>query len=380
MPESSSSSSGLADGPIVANPDQSARLTSLDALRGFDMFWIIGGAGFARAVGYAISKDAGDTVTKLTEHPTWNGYTPWDQIFPMFMFVAGAAIPFSLAKHGGIGDSKMVTHWRILRRGLLLVLLGMIVNGLLLLDFANQRYPSVLGRIGLGYMFAALIALHTGVRGRILWTIGLLVGYWAALKYIPVPEFGAGDWNPGHTLGDYLDRSLLPGRLHRGDRDPEGLFSTIPSIATVLTGVLAGDWLRSIQCCGKVKAARLFVAGLACVVAGQLWDPWFPLNKNLWTSSFVLFTSGWSAMLLALFYLMIDVWGFHKWAFPFVVIGMNAITIYLLDSFIDFAGVSEIVFARAKNSVHPALFAGGEVLLAWLLVFGLYRSKIFFKV
>lgn len=368
------------DGPIVPASDDSARLMSLDALRGFDMFWIIGGMGFARVVASAISEDFGETILRLTEHPLWDGYEPWDQIFPMFMFVAGAAIPFSLAKHRERGGSNTALHWRIIRRGLLLVLLGAISNGLLLFDFEKQRYPSVLGRIGLSYLFAALIALHTDLRGRIIWTVGILVGYWAAMKYIPVPGFGAGDWAPGHTLCGYVDRLLLPGKLYEKVRDPEGLLSTIPAIATVLTGVLAGDWLRSGQCCGAAKAARLFVAGLVCVAAGYFCNPWFPINKNLWTSSFVLYTTGWSAVMLSLFYLVIDVWGFRKWAFVFQVIGMNAITIYLLRGFIDFPGVFEIVFARAKHGVHPALFAGGEVYLAWLFLYCLYRKKIFLRV
>ncbi len=226
----------------------------------------------------------------------------------------------------------------MIRRGLILVLLGMIYNGLLKLDFAEARYPSVLARIGLSYMFAALIALNTKVRGQVIWTVGILAGYWVLMKYVPVPGIGAGNLTDGNTWETYFDSWLLPGRLYVGHRDPEGLISTIPSIATVLSGVLAGHLLRSENRSGGQKALWLFAAGVACAVLARLLHPFFPINKNLWTSTFVLYTTGWSAMLLAAFYLVIDVWGFRKWAFVFVVIGMNAITIYLVREFVDFPG------------------------------------------
>ena len=356
------------------------RLLSLDALRGFDMFWIVGGAELVRAVAWAISASWGERVEYLTEHPRWNGYTPWDQIFPLFMFIAGVAIPYSLARRQELGESRSSLYWRIIRRGLILVFLGMVFNGLLTFDFANQRYPSVLGRIGLGYMFAALIAMNTRIRGQVLWTIGLLAGYWAIMKYVPVPGYGAGDWRPGHTLAGYLDRLLLPGVLYEKVRDPEGILSTLPAIATVLTGILAGHWLRREKTSGLAKAAGLAAAGLGAVILGRLLDPWFPINKNLWTSSFVLFTSGWSALVLSLFYLVIDVWNLRRWCFFFVVIGMNAITIYLLCEFVDFGGIFRLVFARAADKVHPALMAAGEVMTGWTLLYWMYRRRIFLRV
>jgi len=366
--------------PLVSAGPHPERLTSLDALRGFDMFWIIGGEGLVAVLAAYTGWSIFHTMEEQLQHPDWHGFRAYDLIFPLFMFIAGTAMPLSLGKRMERGDRAWRLNAHVIRRGLLLVLLGAIYNGLLLLDFENQRYPSVLGRIGLGYMFGALIFLHTSVRGQIVCIVGILLGYWAALMWIPVPEFGAGDLNPGHTLGDYVDRIVVPGKLYRGVRDPEGLFSTIPSIATVLLGGLAGHWLRRASPGGGPKALVLLVAGAASLGIAMLWNVWFPINKNLWTSSFVLYTAGWSSILLGLFYLVIDVWGFKRWSFFFVVIGMNAITIYLAQEFIDFGGLAEILFARGEGAVHPVIFSAGGLLLSWLLLWFLYRQRIFLRV
>ena len=265
-----------------------------------------------------------------------------------------------------------------------------IFNGLLLFDFEHQRYPSVLGRIGLSYLFAAIIVLNTNIRGQVIWIVGILIGYWAAMRFIPVPGFRRGDWAPGHTLSGYIDRMLLPGELYIkcreavtgklvSCRDPEGLFSTIPAIATVLTGVLAGHWLKLSKKLGEQKSVTLFAAGVACVALARLWNPWFPINKNLWTSSFVFYTTGWSCMALAVSYLLVDVWGWKKLAFPFVVIGMNAITIYMVREFVDFPAIFALIFERGHEKLHPAIWAGGEIFLVWLFLYVMYRNKIFLR-
>jgi predicted acyltransferase len=195
-----------------------------------------------------------------------------------------------------------------------------------------------------------------------------------------VPEFGAGDLSPGHTLGDYIDRMLLPGKLYREVRDPEGLFSTIPAIGTVLLGAITGHWLRRATPGGHAKTAGMLVAGAASLGVALVWDRWFPINKNLWSSSFVLYTTGWSLILLAVFYLVIDVWRLRGWAFFFVVIGMNAITVYLAQEFIDFDGLAKIVFAASQTRVHPVVFACGGLALKWLMLWFLYTQKIFLRV
>jgi len=358
----------------------SARLQSLDALRGFDMFWIVGGETIIAALGTLTGWHGFQRILDELEHPEWNGFTFYDLIFPLFLFIAGVAMPYSLGRRLEAGDSKAKLCMSVIRRGLVLVLLGLIYQGLLTFDFANLRYPSVLGRIGLAYLFAGLIFLFTTWRGQLAWGVGLLLGYWAAMMWIPVPSFGAGDLAPGHTLTDFLDRTLLPGKLYMGDRDPEGLLSTIPAISTALFGAVAGCWIRFGKASGHAKAGGMLLIGLGCLGLGWFWDGSFPVNKNLWSSSFVLVTAGWSLIFLALFYWVIDVLRFQKWAFPFVVIGTNAITIYLAVAFIDFQGLAETIFQPGKSALHPALFGCLGFLLAWSILYAMYRRKWFLRV
>ena len=381
-------------GPLPAAPSPSAspvgsdRLMSLDALRGFDMFIIAGGKAFLiglatmlAAKGWFVTTVGVDRLKHELTHPEWNGFAFYDLIFPLFIFLVGAAIPFSLSKRIERGESKGQLYWRIGRRTVLLVLLGMIcTNKLLSFDFSNLRYVSVLEKIGLAYFFAAIITLNTSARGRFAWVVLLLLGYWAALTYIPAPGITPGDFNtPGETLTDYLDRIVTPGHLIHDNRDPEGLTSTITAVATCLIGVLAGGWLRNSQRSGFVKGAVLLLAGGVCLALGHFWDPWFPINKNLWTSSFALWTAGWSLLLLGLFYLVIDVWGWRKWAFFFVVIGTNAITIYAMREFgVDFNAVAQLVFGRAP--LHKELLLPTAVLaVEWLFLYVLYRNRIFLR-
>lgn len=371
----------------------STRLMSLDALRGFDMFWIIGGEKLLRSLGVLSGSPTFQSLTtRHTGHPSWNGFSFYDLIFPLFMFIAGVAIPFSFASHFARGESSARLHLRIICRGILLILLGLVINGTLsfnftlhfaqdasgqrhlVSDFSSVRFPSVLGRIGLGYLFAALIVLHTRPRNQLLTAIGLLVGYWAVLMFIPVPGFPTGSLFPGETVGDFIDRHLIPNHpIH----DPEGLFSTIPSIANVLFGVMAGHWLRRAGRSGTAKAGGLALSGLVSLALGYLWSVDFPFNKNLWTSSFVLWTTGWSLLLLSLFYLVIDVWQVRGWAFFFVVIGANAITVYVGQKVIDFDALSKLVFS---DHMHAILRQSGGLCLKWLVLFFLYRQRIFLRV
>jgi predicted acyltransferase len=366
------------DRPGVAPAPQ--RLMSLDALRGFDMFWITGGESIIVALQVLLGWSIFERILAELHHPEWNGFTFYDLIFPLFLFIAGVAMSYSLTGRLETGFPKGRLYWRVIRRGLLLVLLGLIYQGLLTFDFAEQRYPSVLGRIGLAYLGAGLIVLSTRPRSQLAWVVGLLLGYWAAMMWIPVPGFGAGDLDPGHTLVDFIDRNLLPGHLYKVVRDPEGLFSTVPAVATALLGALTGHWLRIGRASGLAKAAAMFVAGLVLLGLGWLWNGAFPVNKNLWTSSFVLVTAGWSLMFLAVFYAVIDVGQYRKWALPFIVIGMNAITIYLAVEFIDFQALAALVLERGESLIHPALFGCAGFLLQWLLLFAMYRNKWFLRV
>lgn len=368
---------------VASGPGMSQRLMSLDALRGCDMFWIMGGKEIAQASANLTDWAALNWLTGQLEHPEWHGFAFYDLIFPLFLFIAGVALPFSFEKRIAAGDSKRDLYRHVLVRGLVLVVLGMIYNGLFKFDWATMRYPSVLGRIGLAYMFAALIALNTGVRGRLLWFVGLLVAYWAALKFIPVPGFGAGDLAPGHTLTDYLDRQLIPGRLYRGDRDPVGLLGTVPAISTALAGILTGDFLNKSRLGGYGKTSLMAAGGALCLTLALLWNVNFPINKNLWSSSFVLYCAGWSLLLLAAFYLVIDVWRLRKWTFFFVVIGSNSILIYMAQQFIDFQFTTRFFFDGAlahTGSLQPLFWAICLFFVKWLMLFLLYKKKIFLRV
>ena len=359
------------------------RLISLDALRGFDMFWIMGGVPILDAVADLTDWTWLKWLGGQMEHPKWHGFALYDLIFPLFLFIAGVAMPFSFEKRLARGDSKSTLARHVIVRGLLLVLLGMIYNGLLNFNWPNTRLPSVLGRIGLAYLFAGLIVLNTRVRGQVIWFVGLRVGYWAALKFIPVPGFGAGDLSPGHTLTDYIDRLLIPGHLYHGDRDPEGLLGTVPAIGTALAGAVTGQFLKSDRYSGYMKTLAMVIAGLVCLGLGWLWNFDFPINKNLWSSSFVLWCAGLSLLLLSLFYLVVDVWRLRAWTLFFVVIGSNSILIYMAQRFIDFNYTAHQLFDGALKHTgpyQPLLWALAVVVVKWLFLYVLYRKRIFLRV
>ncbi len=378
--------------PTSSSMTANQRLISLDTLRGFDMFWIIGGHEVLLALKALTSAAWLEWVLARMEHPAWNGFEPWDLIFPLFLFIAGVSIPMSIQHRRTRGDSPGKIYRHIIQRGVILVLLGILYNGIPadwnnVEGWANHRYPSVLGRIGLAYMFAALIAMNTQLTGRLLCVVGLLTGYWAALRYIPVPEFGAGDLTQGHTLTDYIDRLLIPGRLYQGDRDPEGIFATVPAVATGLLGVITGQMLLRTDRGGFRKTMTMVVAGAICLALGWGWNqPFafqFPINKNLWSSSFVLYCAGWSLMLLALFYLVIDVWRIRWGTKLFVVIGANSILIYMAPIFIDFEYTANSLLAGPRSlagAYSLLILALGVLTIKWLMLYLLHRKNIFLKV
>jgi predicted acyltransferase len=366
-----------------ALPRVQERLLSIDALRGFDMFWIIGGAAIAEAAAELTGWVPLAWLAGQMQHADWHGFTLYDLIFPLFLFLAGAAMPFSFARRLERGESKIELYRRVVVRGLLLVLLGLIYNGLLKFDWANMRYTSVLGRIGLAYLFAALIVLNTRWRAQLAWVALSLAGYWAALKLVPVPGFGAGDLAPGHTLTDYLDRLLMPGKLLHGDRDPLGILSTIPAISTALIGAITGRLLKTGRLSGYAKTIAMVVAATVCFGLAYLWHGDFPINKNLWSSSFVLHCAGWSLALLAFFYLVIDVWRLRAWALFFVVIGGNSILIYMARRFVAFSYTTHFLFdgvLRTAGPIQPLLWALAVVLVEWLPLLFLHRKRIFLRV
>ncbi len=283
---------------------QPERLYSLDALRGFDMFWIMGGEyifkGLATLTGWPLLLWWAEQL----DHVEWHGFRFYDMIFPLFLFIAGISFPYSLASRTARQESRASLYRHVISRGFILVLLGILYNNAVSFDLAHLRYGSVLGRIGLAWMFAALIAMNTGIRTRIAWFWGLLVGYWLLLYFFPIHHFGAADiFSRQGNLASYLDRLLLPGRLHIGDHDPEGILSTMPAISTALLGMFAGEFLRSTwrNLSLRQKGLAMILAGSGLAAIGQIWNLFFPINKNLWSSSFVCYAGGLSLILFSVF-------------------------------------------------------------------------------
>jgi len=366
---------------------QVKRLHSLDALRGFDMFWIMGGGSIFIALATLTGWPLFKIIAYNLEHVEWHGFVFYDMIFPLFLFVAGVSFPFSYAKryHGPENRKDLYKH--IFKRGLLLVLLGIIYNNSVSFDFANMRYGSVLGHIGLAWMFAALIYVNTSLRYRIIWFWGIIIVYYLVMVLFPATDLGATDpFSMEGSLVGYIDRILMPGRLYLKVHDPEGIFSTVPAIATALLGMLTGEFVMSAKFNDKrfTKVIYMTIAGIVLIIIGQIWSLFFPINKNLWTSSFVCFVGGLSILLFVLFYLIIDVLNYKKWTFFFVVIGVNSITIYLVHAVIDFGHTTKFLFggfiALFPDNYAQLLGAIGYVAVGWIFLYYLNKKKIYLKV
>jgi len=361
------------------------RLYSLDALRGFDMFWIMGAEEIFHGLAKATGSPFWNVLSTQFTHPDWNGFHFYDLIFPLFLFIAGVATPFSVGHELEKGKSKKQVVWRVVKRGLILVLLGIIYNnGLKIIPFSQIRFASVLGRIGLAYMFANIIYIYTKQRGQAIWFFSILIGYWLLLKFTSAPGFPMGDLTMQGNFASYIDRLLLPGKLYLSIHDPEGITSTIPAISTGLLGILAGNLLKNSPLKPQYKAYRLAIAGIIALILAQIWNLDFPINKNLWTSSFVLNVGGISLLLLALFYYIIDVLGYKKWAFFFKVIGMNSILIYMSGRFINWSYTTNSFFQwlgqLAGNPFNAVIMAFCFVGVKWLFLYFMYKKKIFLRV
>jgi len=362
------------------------RVVSIDALRGFDMFWIIGGGAIAVRLCEWIDTPLALALSRQFHHADWHGFNFEDLIFPLFLFIVGASMPFSITRRLDRGQSKRDIYLHIVRRTAVLLLLGFIYNGILGFDFAHFRFAGVLQRIALGYFFAAIIVMNTDVRGQAAATGLILLLYWAAMALVPVPGYGAGDYSPAGNLAVYVDFKFLPGRLnHYGESlygDTTGLLTTVPAVASTLLGVLSGHLIRGPLSGGR-KAGILAASGVVSILAALIFNIVFPINKHLWSSSFVLLAGGWSLLLFALFYWIIDVRGIRSWAFPFVVIGMNAITIYVAQRLFGFDMVAGAFIGgvmRYLGGFGPVSWVVSVLAVKWLFLYFLYRRKIFLKV
>lgn len=367
------------------------RLMSLDALRGFDMFWILGGealfGGLLILTGWA-GWQWGD---EQMHHSQWHGFQFYDLIFPLFIFLSGMALglsPKRLDKLPMKGRLPVYRHG--IKRLFLLLLLGILYNhgwgtGAPA-DPEKIRYASVLGRIAFAWFFAALLVWHTSLRNQIIVALGILLGYGAMQLWLPFPGGQAGVLSPTQSINAYVDSVLLPGISYQGRTpDPEGLLSTIPAIVNALAGVFVGHFIVKSHPKGEwVKVGLLATAGGAWLALGWLLDGVIPVNKELWTSSFVLVTSGWSMILLALFYALVDVLKWQKAAFFFVVIGTNAIIIYLASSLVDWKYIAQSVFGGLVAALPQSAQALAAVIsllaVQWLVLYWMYRRKIFFRI
>ena len=361
--------------------DPQQRLHSLDALRGFDMFWITGGG----ALAIAISQITGaEWLENQMHHVAWEGFRFYDLIFPLFMFIAGVAIPFSVkAKlEKNVPKNKLV--WKAFKRFIILIVLGILYNGTFRNGFEDGRIASVLGQIGTGYFFAALIVIYfDSFRSRIIWLVGILTGIGIIQLLIPVPGFGAGVLTPEGCINGYIDRMLLPGRLHGGTFDPEGILCSLSATGITLMGTIAGNILRRKKNSDWQKMGFLTISGVFSIVLALILSTFYPIIKSCWTSTFNLLTGGISFILLAFFYLIIDHWGFKKWAFYFRIIGMNSIFVYLFTRMIDVKMVAEFFIgwlAKPLGDNANLLLIIGGLTVVWLLLYFMYRKKIFLRV
>jgi predicted acyltransferase len=358
------------------------RLWSIDALRGFDMFWIIGGDALVRQLAKRVNTPAADAFAQQFEHVAWEGFRFYDLIFPLFLFLVGAVLPFSLGKLRADGGAA---YRRIARRTVVLFMLGIMGRSFFAFDWSSVRVAGVLQRIALCYGIAAVIYLNSTWRTQIAAVIVILAGYWLLMTNVAAPGGTAGDLSPSGNLAGWVDRHVLPGKIlkeYYGFGDNEGILSTIPAVATALLGVLAGQLLKSTLAAWR-KIAILVVAGALGAAAGLAWGQFFPIIKNLWTSSFVLLAGGYSAWLLALAYLLVDVAGFRKSAYFFVVIGANAITIYWMRRFVEFDKIASYFLSgaiQASGSYGPIVATLGVIAAEWLLLHIMYRNKIFLRV
>lgn len=376
-------------GEVAAvSPPPSGRLASLDVFRGITI------------AGMLLVNNPGSwaAVYPPLRHAEWHGLTPTDLIFPYFLFIVGVSMTFSFAKTTRNGAEAMEVFRRAAVRALVLIALGLVLHSFPWVgyDFSRLRIPGVLQRIGLAFLLATPLVLWMGTRRRAAATAVLLFGYWAVMRLVPVPGHGAGSLEPGADPGAYLDR-LVFGTDHLWSQsrtwDPEGLLSTLPAVATVLLGSFAGDWLRSGRP-PRELVRGLLLSGVSALAAGLLWHPLFPINKPLWTSSYVVFTAGAALVTLAACYWVIDVKGRRRWAFPFLVFGVNAIAAFFLSSLgarlLTMVTMGDTtlkgwlyreLFASWLTPLDASLAFALAYVVAWMAVmWAMYRRGVFIKV
>lgn len=351
------------------------------------MFFIVGGGLFLKNVFLAFDLPFKDFLLPQLSHPEWGGrITAWDYIFPLFLYTAGVSLFYSVSSSLSKGKEKKNIYMHAFRRMLVLVVLGIIYkNRNLEFDAEIIRFVSVLGRIGVCGFIATLIVCNYNFRGQVIWMFSLLVAYWLGVMFIPVPGYGAGNMSLEGNLIGYLDRMLVPGRLLLEDYDELGFTAHISSTSLILMGALTAQVLKNEKLSEPEKLKWLSLGGAGCIVLGLIWGLHFPIMKFTWSSSFILVTGGVSVLLLAVFYLVIDYWGFKKWAFFFVVFGMNSLFIYMGSKLIGFRFTVDYLLnpffqLTTDEAVQNVIRSFGVITLNWFLLYFMYRQKIFVKI
>lgn len=339
------------------------------------------------------------------KHAEWNGWTTADLIFPSFLFLVGVSIVLSFSARRRRGESRRQILLHAFKRSLILIAVGLFVNAspIIGLDVHAWRLEGVTQRIALCYFVAAILVLWSDFRGQLIAIAVCLVGYWALLRFAPVPGLGVPGrdipfMDPDKNIAAWLDRKLFMGHLFDGTRDPEGIISTIPAIATTLIGVLTGHWLHSNRTRSTI-AMRMLFFGVLGLIAGEVWNVWFPINKYLWTSSFVLFTGGFALVFLAFLYWVLEIKRWRgAWTMPILVFGMNAIAGFVADSLVYGPGYSftvkgsngaaiawhdaaqaRLVSLGANPANASLLYSLAAIIFCWLLLYPLWRKRIFIK-
>jgi predicted acyltransferase len=324
------------------------RLVSLDFFRGLTI------------AGMILVNNAGNWsyVYPALGHAPWHGVTPTDLIFPFFLFIVGVAMTLSFEKRIEKGDPKSKLMLHVFKRSVTIFILGLFLNGFPYFDFSILRIPGVLQRIAIVYFLSSLILLYSNRKYIIFWVFGLLSFYWLIMAFYPVPGFGAGVLTKEGNFSAYFDRLFLMGHMYTGTKtwDPEGIFSTLPAIATTLFGILAASILAGNKS-KEEKTILMFFWGCVLSIAGVIMDIWLPINKNIWTSSYSVYTAGMALIFLAMSYYLVDIKGYKKWTTPFLVFGTNAITVYFLSG----------ILARLLNYIKVTDFNGVQVSLkTWI--------------
>lgn len=359
------------------------RIKSIDALRGLDMIFLVGISGVFQALGKSYDNVFLKILANQCEHTIWHGFHTYDLIFPLFIFLVGVSMPFAISKRieDGYSHKKLFIH--IIRRSLLLFFLGLLYNGSLLgFNWSQFTFTGVLQRISIAYFFSALIVMNTNIRKQAIIAGCLLIIYWLLMTLVPVPGYGAGVITPEGNLHTFIDQQLLPGRMGNGFYDEDGILQQMSSIAVCLAGVLAGHWLRSSYTQNK-KVVGLLTAGIISILIALLWDLSFPIIFRLWSSSYAMLVVGISSILLGVFYWIIDVKGYKKWALPFIIVGLNSITIYLVAGLFDFGTIVNIFvhgFIDYLGPFKPVFQALCILVVEWLFLYFLYKQNIFLKV